>query len=295
MRFADKNEMRKIIFCFLLVLIARTGLADLFKWVDEEGTVHMTDSWSQVPPQYREQVDRRRLQNSNEFVLRPGVSLDASPDRLKHIEVPYQAFEGRSRRIIVPVTFNDSIEAHLLLDTGSPGLMISPALAARLGLLDESKTKLKIMAGGIGGSTPAILSVVDTVQVGEARSEFLPATIAQIPSDEFEGLVGMDFMSNYSISIDIKNSIIAFDELPPQADRPGGHDEAWWRSNFHNFEKLREDWANYVERLDREDITSSEKEKRLKISKEQYEAADKLCRKLERYARDNAVPVSWRR
>jgi hypothetical protein len=140
-----------------------------------------------------------------------------------------------------------------------------------------------------------MLAVVDTVRVGEARAEFLPATITQIPSDEFEGLVGMDFMSNYRISLDVKNNLLAFDELPPQLDRPGGHDESWWRSNFHTFEKLRDRWSDYLQKLDREDLTTSEKERRAQIVKGQYAAADNLCRRLERYARDNAVPVEWRK
>jgi hypothetical protein len=275
---------------------------DLYRWVDEEGTVHVTDTVSQVPSQYRNQVDRKNLQTTTQPELKPEFQSKAAGARseramvnLKHFEIPYQAFEGTSRRIIIPVTFNGGVSAHLLLDTGSPGLMISPKLAGRLGLLDEKTGGLLVMASGIGGSVPAILAVVDTVSVGDAITEFLPATIAQIPSIEFEGLVGMDFMANYSISIDTANSIVAFHELPPQLDRPGGHDEAWWRSNFQRFAKLKAQWSNFLDDLEKGKVTSSEWEKRIAIAKNQHEEADKLCRKLERYARDNAVPIEWRR
>lgn len=287
--------MRKTAFFVFLMLTSHQALADLYKWVDEEGTVHMTDTLSQVPPRYRDQMDRRTLQSAGESHIRPLIN-ETALSKLKHIEIPYKAFEGRSRRIIIPVTFNESVEANLLLDTGSPGLMISPDLADRLGLLDGRETRLKIMTGGIGGATPAILAVVDSIRVGDARAEFLPATIASIPSEEFEGLVGMDFMANYKVSIDIAKSILIFDELPPQSDRPGGHDEAWWRSTFQHFEALRDQWADYLKEVDGETaILSSEKERRWNMSKEQYSAAENLCRKLERYARDNAVPVTWRR
>ena len=273
-----------------------SSAGELYKWVDTEGTVHLTDNLSQIPPKYRDQVETRRTQIPSQPIIQPGVQDQETPAAdLRHFEIPYQAFEGRSRRIIIPVTFNESVEAPLLLDTGAPSLMISPRLAKRLGLLDDGETLVKVMTGGIGGAAPAILAVVDTVRVGEARAEFLPATITQVPSSEFEGLVGMDFLSNYRISIDTENNLLAFDELPHRIDRPGGHDEAWWRSNFHNFEKLRTEWASYLEKLDREDLTSSEKERRIKISTEQYQAAENLCRRLERYARDNAVPIDWRR
>ena len=67
----------------------------------------------------------------------------------------------------------------MLLDTGSPGLLISPDLAGRLDLINESDTELLITASGIGGSVPASLTVVDSVSVGGARSEFLPATVTR--------------------------------------------------------------------------------------------------------------------
>ena len=83
----------------------------------------------------------------------------------------------------LPVTLNESVTARLLLDTGCPGLMISPKLASRLGLPTEPHEGLKIMTGGIGGATPATLAVVDQVRVGDAVSEFTPTTISEIPSD----------------------------------------------------------------------------------------------------------------
>jgi hypothetical protein len=286
-----------LLFLFLMFQPVFSSAADLYKWADEEGVVHMTDDLSQVPPQYRNQVDRKTLETTIQPDRKAESQISGNNLRTgsRHFEVPYQAFEGTSRRIIIPVTFNESVSARLLLDTGSPGLMISPELAGRLGLLDEQGGGLYVMAGGIGGSVPAILAVVDTVRVGEARAEFLPATITQIPSGEFEGLVGMDFMANYRIGIDTKNSVVAFYELPPQADRPGGHDEAWWRSNFQTFASLRAEWSSYLENLEKKQMTSSERERQTKIARNQYDQADKLCRKLERYARDNAVPVQWRR
>jgi hypothetical protein len=275
---------------------------EIFKWVDEEGTVHMTDSLSNIPPQYRDQVVKKTLENANETPEDPD-SLRNAPERntagfafdLKRFEVPFRAFEGASRRIIIPATLNESVTAHLLLDTGAPGLTISPNLANRLGLLNEQDGNLLIRTGGIGGSIPAFLVVVDTVRVGEALSEFLPAVITQIPSDDFEGLVGMDFMANYKISIDNNSHVVAFDELPPQPEKPGGHDEAWWRSIFRTIAKLREEWRDYLDEVSRARLTSSETDRILKAVKNQCIEADKIYRKLESYARDKAVPIAWRR
>jgi hypothetical protein len=292
------QPLRLSVFVLFIIFISVLSLGgELYKWKDEDGVVHMTDTLSQVPPQYRNQVEKRTLETAThtDYRMNAGASSDRALGNLKHFEVPYQAYEGTSRRIIIPVTLNESVTAHLLLDTGSPGLMISPDLASRLGFLDEQDGGLMVMTGGLGGTVPAVLAIVDTVRVGEASADFLPATITKIPSNEFEGLVGMDFIANYRISIDGNNSVMAFDELPLQPDRPGGHDEGWWRSNFQKFSGLRTEWSSYLNNLYKEDMTSSEREKRTKIAKYQYEEADKLYRKLERYARDNNVPSQWRR
>ena len=268
----------------------------IYKWVDAEGTVHMTDNLASIPPQYRNQIVTKNLQVAPAPDLQTGIARENTGQAagLKRFEVPYQAFEGTSRRIIIPVVFNESVTARLLLDTGSPGLMISPKLASRLDLLDEQAGNLMIVTKGIGGAAPAMLSVVDTVSVGEARAEFLPATIAKIPSNEFEGLVGMDFLANYRISIDSVNNVLAFYEMPPDPNKPGGHDEAWWRSNFKSFSGLRDRWGDYLKKVGSINLTSSETDRISKIIRNQYDQADKLYRKLESYASNNAVPIAWR-
>jgi hypothetical protein len=289
-----------LLFSIFVVHPVFTSAGSLYKWVDDEGVVHMTDSLSNVPPKYRNQVEKKTLATTAAPDVKPefqkniiGGKSGSGALNSKHFEVPYKAFEGNARRIIIPVTFNDNVTADLLLDTGSPGLLISPTLADRLGIIGEQEGKLLVMAAGIGGYAPAVLIVVETLSVGEARSEFHPATVTKIPSDDFEGLVGMDFVVNYKISIDSNKNVVVFDELPPQSDKPGGHDENWWRSNFQNFSRLRSEWGSYLDKLNK-DVSTSETERLIQASRSQYDEADKLYRKLERFARDNAVPIEWR-
>jgi hypothetical protein len=297
-----KKFLHRYAFIFSVFIVCYPAFfleGGLFKWVDDEGVVHMTDSLSQVPPQYRSQVENKNFQTANssdtEGESLSITSAENGPANLKNFEVPYQPFEGNARRIIIPVTLNDSIVAHLLLDTGSPGLMISQELASRLGLANEENDGLKILTGGIGGATPATLAVVDTIKIGDATAEFFPTTITKIPSRAFEGLVGMDFLSNYKISIDINRSVVIFNEISPQSDRPGGHEEAWWRSNFEKISRLRAEWENFLEKIKMDDAMSYEKDRRIKIAKKQFEEADNLYRRLDRYARENVVPIDWRK
>jgi hypothetical protein len=288
---------------FFLFLFSTYSLGgEFYKWVDAEGTVHVTDNISSIPPQYRDQVQKRTLQATEEPEAKPEPQKSVAVKNvvppgtsLSRFEVPYRPFEGTARRIIVPVTLNNSVPARLLLDTGSPGLVISPELADRLGLFDRQDGTLLTTAGGIGGTVPAILSIVDTVKVGDAQAEFLPATITLIDSDDYEGLVGMDFLANYRIAIDTTKNVLVFDELPPKPEKPGGHDEVWWHHHFQRFARARAEWVGYLEDVEKANLSSSETQKYSRFAKSQCEEADKLLRKLEIYARDNAVPINWRR
>ena len=46
---------------------------------------------------------------------------DKEKQPLKRYEVSYKAYEGMARRIIIPVRFNDSVTAPMVLDTGATG------------------------------------------------------------------------------------------------------------------------------------------------------------------------------
>ena len=302
----------------LLAVAGGASAAKVYKWVDEKGTIHFTDRLSEVPLEYRNQIETKtfksktksaeKFEPATENTNRPaepsqkphsqekntGESAELPAVTLKRFEVPYRPFEGTGRRIIITVTFDKSITAPMLLDTGAPGMLISPNLADRLGLFDKRDGKLLTRVGGIGGSIPAILTIIDKVSVGGASTKFIPTTIAPMFAGASEGLVGMDFMANYKISIDTRKHVVTFEELPSKLDMPGGHDETWWRFNFRDFSKLRAEWKEYLDKLGQMSIKTSDTKRLIQIARYQHNQADKLYRKLEQYAIYNSVPMHWR-
>ena len=44
-----------------LLMIPFLGHAEVYKWVDEKGTVHFTDDNSRIPEKYGQQVEKRSL------------------------------------------------------------------------------------------------------------------------------------------------------------------------------------------------------------------------------------------
>jgi hypothetical protein len=268
--------------------------SELYTWTDKDGVTHIASSLEDVPKVYRDQVSILGSEPESGTAVdvppqadEPAVVDAATP--LDRFEVPYQAHEGSARRVILSVTFNDRVTAPMALDTGSPGMVISIDLAEQLGLFSRDSGTLLTEAAGIGGSQLAVLTIVDAVSVGNARDAFVPTTVTSGMSDAFQGLLGMDFLTNYTISIDSQREVVVFQEIPPSQDSRGGHGEAWWRKTFKEFRSARDYWKEHSRALvGRAGTTDGN------LVEFQTREAERLLQRLDMYASDNAVPRHWR-
>jgi hypothetical protein len=286
-------------------LILGTSLSvqasDFYQWTDENGIRHFATSLADVPEKYRNQVklpdspsNDGEATTKNEETPAPAPevsppSVDSEAVDLERFEIPYQPYEGSARRVIIPVTFNDSVTAPMALDTGSPGMVVSFELAARLGIFSRDKGTLFVEAAGIGGTAPAILTIVDSVSVEGARDSFVPTTVTAAISDAFQGLIGMDFLSNYTISIDPHEQVVVFNENPPRQDSRGGHDEGWWRKNFKEFRAVHEHWRQHAR-----SVQGKLGARAQSFVDFQVRESERLLQRLDMYASDHAVPRHWR-
>ncbi len=304
-RFGSFIWLLVIVIFFLMCSIGNSG--EYYTWTDESGNIHISDSLESVPEKYRHEVKRRTFENekadepSDTTSSQQSLQADEKgSEKPKRYEVPYVPYGESAKRVIINVVFNNSVTAKLAIDTGAPGTVISPELAKKIGLFDDEQGRLQVMAGGIGGAAPAVRSVVDTIQVGGAKIDFVPVTIITSISTAFEGLLGLDFVSSYNVTIDAKRKVVVFEELPKDTDHPGGHDQEWWTGLFREFIESRSKWKAYRDALDkkiRESMYSINKEDEASraFADNQYREAEKLFGKLDRYARENSVPLEWRK
>ncbi len=295
-----QSFMRIINYCLLL-----TALFSFLIFTPV--TAGEKDNQNNVPSFTNADLEKYKQQSRVKLSEEPGSALNYfdSPDnltgdknsdqKLKHYAVPYKAYEGTARRIIIPVTFNNRVTAPMLLDTGAPGMHISYRLAEKLGILDNKEGAVWIQMSGVGGSVPAIYTIIDRIQVGEAKDNFIPTTVSQAFSSHFEGLIGMDFMANYSVQIDTKKHVVVFEELPLNPDMPAGHDEEWWRITFYKLTSMRAAWGKYRKNLSMLDRDSAQARSMQKFADRQYREAEKLYIKLRGYASKNSVPLEWRK
>ncbi|MBW2108587.1 MAG: aspartyl protease family protein [Deltaproteobacteria bacterium] len=118
--------------------------------------------------------------------------------------------------ILVPVVLNDEVEAHVLVDTGAGITVLSTPLADDLGLdvAHGHAVTLKTMAVDV----QAQLARLDSLRVGRFSRHDFPVAVTALPSLDgktpLQGILGMDFMSHYTIHIDSERSKIVLTPRP---------------------------------------------------------------------------------
>jgi clan AA aspartic protease (TIGR02281 family) len=96
------------------------------------------------------------------------------------------------------VSFGAGGDATLLLDTGASLTFIPKRVAKKLGLPVKQRAQITTAAG---------LIMVDLVElpeisVGGATVKNLTVAAFDIPSQKSEGLLGLDFLNHFKVSID---------------------------------------------------------------------------------------------
>ena len=217
-------------------------------------------------------------------------------------EIAYDPYEGSAQRVIVNATLNGKIQARLAVDTGAPKTIISSTLARRLGLMSQTSVGVWTRAGGIGGSTPAIRTIIEKIRVGDIEQQFLPTMIVPEMSSAFEGLIGMDLLSLYVVHIDSPRRLLILEDVQPTSVLYAQRNEEWWRSNFRELANLRRTWRDYADQINKAIESSNvaagggieDARMMLDFARKQAVEADRLFDQLNRRAVQYVVPMNWR-
>jgi clan AA aspartic protease (TIGR02281 family) len=130
----------------------------------------------------------------------PSSPQDASPAVSSDdgITIPV---EMNGATIVVPVLLNRSMKTYMIMDTGANLTLISPGAAKKLGLKLGSRVSL-ITANG---PTSAPLARLGSLKVGKAEAHAVDVTVQDFsPDPRIQGLLGLNFLSRFHVSIDSK-------------------------------------------------------------------------------------------
>ena len=114
-------------------------------------------------------------------------------------------FSTSNGHMVVPVLLNESRNTSLLFDTGASITVLSTELARSLGLVAVAGRTIRLKT--VAADVQAKVAKLDSITVGGlSRSDF-PVAVVDFDFDKrvrFDGILGMDFLGNYTIRIDNK-------------------------------------------------------------------------------------------
>ena len=185
----------------LLVSVSVSYAADFFRWIDQNGVVHFTDSIHNIPEARRATAVRMKAQEPP----RPAAPSKASPATVAKASVP---FEKRGQVVVVEVMLNNSVPARLVVDTGATYTMISAATAKELSI-DPERAPRTMPFQTANGVIQAPLTNLESVIVGGMEIKNLTTAIHDaVPSAQVAGLLGLNFLSNFRLDIDTEKGIL---------------------------------------------------------------------------------------
>ncbi len=209
---------------------AGNGYAQIYHYVDERGRKVYVDSLSQIPAQYRDQVEQLRepapqrtmplpapgpeqqLQALRTELERMLAQVDAA---LKELQTPV---EIRDNRVLVPVRAvygNRHADTRMLLDTGASGTVFHRDAIAPL----RGATYAAGQARVASGERIEVHAInLDRIEIGPYRIKATRAMVLDHSGrSEHDGLLGMDFLRQVQYRIDYDNGMIIWDPAQYQA------------------------------------------------------------------------------
>lgn len=133
--------------------------------------------------------------------------------------------------MVVEALVSGSVRTRLLIDTGAEFTVLSSTAAHRIGL--DLTHAAVIPLRSASGVFLAPLTKVRSLSLGEAVAYDVDV-IVHDTSPELDGLLGMSFLDNFSLTIPMSEARLIL--TPPVADTDaglyGGRSKDWWLRKF---------------------------------------------------------------
>jgi len=283
------EKMKVSIFILILVALASPIYGEMYKWVDEKGTLHFADDLSKVPEKYRTDAEIRKVPkeiSTPETKERPST-LPTTPKTLESEGIEVNLLR-KHELLLTEVILNGRVKQYFIIDTGASFTLITRQTANELGIsIDENTPFIRVASVSDVILTPLV--TLKSIRVGKAEVENVEALIYTMPN--YQGLLGNSFLNKFKVVIDSlqgKMTLFSMQGIP-SPDRPGGYNRDYWigqfRFYYRNLEELRKLKANYESRGTRIEVN------RVNNAIRYFE---NQLNELERKASFAGVPRHWR-
>ena len=231
--------------CAVLCALAAGARADLYRWTDAQGRVHVTDDKSEIPRGATVTVQPTRARPSGDASASAQPAPPAAPVRESHQPVlalaPATAehqsvvhvlrYQRAGQEINLDVTLDDRVHCDFKVDTGA-SLNTIPAWAVKELGIDIDKDTPTISLVGISGKPARVpLVMIPSVRIGSVYVENVEMAVLDTMSS---GLLGMPFFNHFQVNIDPAQGELRLTEVDlEKVDGVyGGMGEDAWRSRF---------------------------------------------------------------
>ena len=278
-----------ILLIMMLAVFVPSSYGEMYKWVDEKGTVHFTDDLSSIPEKYRQDAETRKPSKETsppQPLERPKSSPRAKASEPEGITVD---LVRRGELSLAEVILNGRIKQYFIVDTGASFTLINRPTAKELGItIDESTPYLPIFTASSLIFTPLV--TLSSIRVGEAEVENVDVLIHDMPTST-AGLLGNSYLNKFKVTIDSVNGKMTLNSTQgiPSPDRPGGYGKDFWVGQFRFYNRVLEEMRRIKGRY--EGRGSSSELTRVNNSIRYFE---NQLNELERKASFAGVPRSWR-
>jgi len=274
----------------VLAILVPSSYGQMYKWVDDKGTVHFTDDLSTIPEKHREGAETRKPQKETPT---PKPQEKPKPSPAETISEP----EGitvdlvRSGEVsFAEVILNERVKQHFIVDTGASFTVISRGAARELGVtIDENTPFIPVATASSVILNPMV--TLKSIRVGKAEVENVDVLIHDLPGSA-AGLLGNSFLSKFKVVLDSVNGSMTLYSMQgtPSPDRPGGYGRGFWVSQFRFYTRVLDELNKTKRRYEGRGGSSSE----LVRVNNAIRYFENQLNELERRASFAGVPRNWR-
>ena len=195
-----KNFTRIVLVAVLIWLVsAPLKAAEYYRWVDENGVLHITDNLHNVPEKQRGSAKRIQAQES------PRVAEPEQKPPPRKASIP---MERHGEVVIIQATLNNKRSAKFVVDTGASYTLISNAVARDLAI-DVGPTPKTLQFQTANGLIEAPVTSLESIAVGGMEIRNLPTAVHDaVPDPQVAGLLGLNFLSNFRMDIDTQKGLL---------------------------------------------------------------------------------------